>query len=142
MLENILKTTVVLAGAGQLVLVVASALIPRCLGWREPLGGLPVLLRQLFWTYAGYILGMHLFFGLVSAFGSGLLLDGTPQAALLCGLMMLWWGVRIALQFFCFDRSGIPRTGFNRAAEALLVCLFAGLTATYALALWHNLNVR
>ena len=58
-----IETGVVLAGVGQLILVVASAVIPRCLDWKGPLAVLPLLMRQLFWTYAAYILGMHLFFG-------------------------------------------------------------------------------
>ena len=138
--KDTLQIAVILAGVGQLILVLASVVIPRCLEWKKPLGSLPMLMRQLFWTYAGYMLGMHLFFGLVSTFGSELLLDGTAQAALLCGLMMVWWGVRIFLQFFCFDRSGIPSTRFNKMAEAMLVALFLFLTVTYAAALANNLG--
>ena len=133
-----IQIAIILAGLGQLVLVLASAVIPRCLDWKRPLGVLPLLMRQLFWTYAGYILGMHLFFGLISTFASDLLLDGSPQAALLCGLMMVWWGVRIGLQFFCFDRGGIPSTRFNKLAEAMLVALFLYLTVTNGVALLYN----
>lgn len=136
--ENI-RIAILLAGIGQLILVVASAVIPRCLDWKGPMGTLPKLMRQLFWTYAGYILGMHLFFGLISTFGTHLLLDTTPQAAILCALMMIWWGVRIGLQFFCFDRKGIPQTRFNILAEVLLVALFLYLTLTYAAGLYLNL---
>jgi len=143
--NNVMKTeyitiAIILAGVGQLILVVASAVIPRCLDWKGPLGALPKLMQQLFWTYAGYILGMHLFFGVISAFGSQLLLDGTPQAAILCALMMTWWAVRIGLQFFCFDRKGIPQTRFNILAEVLLVGLFLYLACTYAAALYLNLT--
>lgn len=135
-----ISTAVVLAGAGQLVLVVASAVIPKCLDWKGPLKGLPKLMRQVFWTYAGYILVMHLFFGLLSVFGTELLLDASPQAAILCGLMMGWWLVRICLQFCCFDRKGIPQTRFNLLAEAMLVALFLFLTIVYGVALMSNLN--
>ena len=135
-----IEAGLVLAGVGQLILVIASAVIPRCLDWKGPLAVLPLLMRQLFWTYAAYILGMHLFFGLISVFGTQLLLDGTPQAAILCGLMMTWWLVRIGLQFFCFDRKGIPQTRFNVLAEALLVSLFLFLTIVYGMALFTNLT--
>ena len=135
-----IETGVVLAGVGQLILVVASAVIPRCLDWKGPLAVLPLLMRQLFWTYAAYILGMHLFFGLISVFGTHLLLDGSTQAAILCGLMMTWWLVRIGLQFFCFDRKGIPQTRFNILAEVLLVSLFLFLSIIYGMALFTNLN--
>ncbi|MFK7912178.1 MAG: hypothetical protein AB8F34_16495 [Akkermansiaceae bacterium] len=138
--KELLNTAIILAGAGQLILVIASAVIPRCLDWKGPLATLPKLMRQLFWTYAGYILGVHLFFGLVSTFGSHLLLDGTPQAALLSGMMMTWWGVRIGLQFFCFDRKGIPQTRFNILAEVMLVALFLYLTLSYGAALYFNVG--
>ena len=73
------KIAIVLAGLGQLVLVVASIAIPRCLEWKKPLATLPQLLRQIFWTYAGYILGMHTFFGLLSLLAPHWLLDGTSS---------------------------------------------------------------
>lgn len=138
--KEIVRMAVVLAGIGQLVLVFASAVIPRCLNWKDALAPLPKLVHQIFWTYAGYILGMHLFFGLVSTFGSELLLDGSPQAVLFCGLIMTWWLVRVGLQFFCFDRRGIPQTRFNLLAEVLLVCLFVFLTIVYGVALLINFN--
>ena len=137
--QDLIHTAILLAGVGQLILVAASAVIPSCLNWKGPLSDLPKLIRQLFWTYAGYILGMHLFFGLLSTFGTHLLLDGTPQAAILCALMMLWWTVRIALQFFCFDRKGIPQIRFNVLAEVLLVALFLYLALTYAAGVYLNL---
>lgn len=136
--ENI-RIAVLLAGIFQLILVVASAAIPHCLGWKGALKVLPTLMQQIYWTYAAYILCMHLFFGLISTFGTGLLLDGTPQSAILCGLMVVWWGVRIMLQFFCFDRKGIPKSRFNSLAEVLLVALFLYLTLTYSSALYLNL---
>lgn len=125
-----------LAGLGQLVLVAGSVAIPVCLQWKESLASLPLLMRQIFLTYAGYMLGMHLFFGVLSTFGTSLLIDGSPQAAILSGLIALWWFVRLLLQFFCFDRKGIPQTRFNRLAEALLVVLFFYLAIVYAMA-WH-----
>src|SRR5262245_28399545 len=56
-----------LAGLGQVVLVAGSLAVPRVLGWRRELAGLRPLTRQVFWTYAGYILTTNLVFGLVSA---------------------------------------------------------------------------
>jgi len=135
-----LKIAIILAGLGELILVIASTIIPKCLDWKGPMATLPKLMRQLFWTYAGYVLGMHLFFGLISTFGAHLLIDGTPQALILCGLMMTWWFTRIVLQFFCFDRGGIPQTGFNTIAEALLVLLFFYLAGTYSAAVYFNLT--
>lgn len=48
-----------LAGAGQLCVLVASALVPFRLNWRRDLAGLPRLHRQLYWTYGGYVVLVH-----------------------------------------------------------------------------------
>jgi hypothetical protein len=44
-----------LAGAGQLSVLVASALVPFRLNWRRDLAPLPTLHRQMYWTYGGYV---------------------------------------------------------------------------------------
>jgi len=64
--DHALKTLILLAGAGQLLLAVGSLAIPRMLQWREKLAGLDPLLRRLFWVYAAYIFGTNIALGLVS----------------------------------------------------------------------------
>jgi hypothetical protein len=44
---------ILLVGWGQLCVLVASALVPIWLDWRNVLSTLPPLLRQLFWVYGG-----------------------------------------------------------------------------------------
>lgn len=134
---DLLDYAVVLAGVGQLCLVAGSAFIPKCLNWKDVSENR--LMRQLFWTYACYILAMHTFFGVLSTFAPVALTSGDLLGdALLC-LMWLWWSVRIVLQFCCFDRSCIPQTRFNGLAEVLLVLLFVYLSTVYGFALWRNI---
>ncbi|SHJ42725.1 hypothetical protein SAMN02745181_2033 [Rubritalea squalenifaciens DSM 18772] len=139
-MKDYLVILIQLAGVGELVLVAASAFIPKALNWKEAMGNPNRLVRQLFWTYACYILACHLFFGLISVFAAEALICGGILAIALTTLMTLWWGVRILLQFFCFDRSCIPENRFNTVAEVLLVCLFFYLTAVYGWALMENLR--
>jgi hypothetical protein len=127
------KTLLVLAGIGQLALSLASLAIPRVLRWREETAKLRPLTRQVFWTYAGYILCFHVAFGLLSALAPQLLLDRTPLARTVAGFIAVYWGVRLALQFFCFDRSERPPGALGVLAEAALTALFLGLTIVYAL---------
>ena len=134
-----LETLVKLAGMGQFCLVAGSVFIPKCLNWKDAIGNANKLTRQLFLTYACYILGMHLFFGLISAFAANELLNGGFLGTALCALMTAWWGLRIVLQFCCFDRTCIPKTKFNCLAEGFLVLLFISLTSIYGMALWRNL---
>jgi hypothetical protein len=140
-MRPLLSLLVLLAGAGQLVLVVASTAIPRALGWREELRVLRPLTRQVFWNYAGYILATNLWFGLVSLVIPGALVDRSPLATAVTAFITLYWGARVAVQLFYFDRSAAPSGRLFVLAEAALLTLFAGLTGVYGAALAHNLGV-
>jgi hypothetical protein len=122
---------VVLAGLGQLGLAAGSLAIPRVLGWREETTKLTRLTRQVFWTYAGYIWGTNVCMGALSALAPGWLLAGTPLARAVCGYIALYWGARLLLQLFCYDRAAVT-TAALRLAEIALTLLFLFLAATYA----------
>jgi hypothetical protein len=135
-----LRTLVLLAGVGQIALALASLAIPRVLRFEEETAKLRPLLRQMFWTYAGYILCTNLSFGLLSALAPTWLLDGSPLAAAVTGFIAVYWGARVVLQFAWFDRSDAPPGAHVRLAEAALVLLFVFLTCVYGLALAANLR--
>jgi len=137
MIDELLKRAVMLAGVGELILVLGSFFIPKCLDWKTAMGRPNNLLRQLFWTYAGYILVIHFFFGVMSIWAVDDLMKGGRLAVGLSMLMMCWWVGRLVLQFFCFDRSCIPKNRFNVLAEGLLVCLFVYLSAVYGILFWR-----
>ncbi len=135
-----LRTLVFLAGVGQIVLCLASLAIPRVLRFRQETAKLRPLLREMFWTYAGYILCTNLSFGLLSALAPAWLLDGSPLAAAVTGFIAVYWGARLVIQFTYFDRSDAPPGAHARLAEAGLVTLFVYLAAVYGLALAANLR--
>src|SRR2546425_778575 len=83
--------------SGQLVLVAASTTIPRVLGWREELMAIKPLTRRVFWTYAVYILGTNLFFGIVSTVGPQGLVDASYAARALTAFMCVYWIGRIVV---------------------------------------------
>lgn len=126
-----MRTLLVLGGLAQLALALASLWIPRALGWREDTGRLRPLTRSVFWTYAGYIWANHVCFGLLSALAPELLLAGTPLSRCVSGFIAAYWGARLLIQFFVFDRADFPSGARFRLAEAALVGLFAFLTGLY-----------
>ncbi len=128
-----------LAGAGQLALVLGSAAIPRQLGWREKLSHVSPLIRQMFWVYSGYTLATNMAFGLLSAFGTSLLLDHSPLAAAVSGFMAAYWIARVVIQWTYFDTSEIPRTPFNVFARWSLEGLFIALAPVYSATMVFNL---
>jgi hypothetical protein len=126
-----MKTVLVLAGLAQLGLALGSLAIPRVLRWSEDTAKLRPLTRQVFWTYAAYIWATNVSFGLLSTLAPDALLDRSPLARIICGYITAYWASRLLVQFFYFDRSQAPAGRFFTVAEALLVGLFALLTAVY-----------
>ena len=135
-----LRTLLMAAGLGQLALAGASLAIPFVLKWREETSRLRPLMRQIFWTYAGYIWSFHVCFGLLSLLAPEWLLDRTPLAAAVCGFIAAYWSVRLVLQFTVIDRSSAPRGLRFVAAEAALVTLFVSLVTIYGFALITHLR--
>src|SRR5262245_56393591 len=133
---------VTLAGWGQIALAAASLAIPSVLGWRAELQKLRPLLRQMFWVYAAYILGIHVGFGLVSALAPAWLLDRSPLAAVVTGFITVYWPARLLIPFFYFDRRDAPPAAYARWAEAGLVTLFVYLAAVYGTAFYVNLHAQ
>ena len=121
---------VIIAGIGQLGVALSSLVLPRILGWREEVARLEPLTAQVFWTYAGYILGTNVFFGLLSILAPAWLTDGEPLARTLCGFITLYWGVRVLIQLFAYGKTR-PKGRFYAVASACFTLLFAYLTVVY-----------
>ncbi len=136
-----LETAVVLPGWGQIALVAGSFAIPKILQWSAKLASLELLLRQVFWTYAGYILMTNLCMGLLSALAAPALLSGQVLAAAVTGYIAAYWIARVLIQFFYFDTSGAPPGWVSKVGEVALVGLFIFLSCVYSAAFLRNLGV-
>ena len=137
-LQMTLVILIFLAGIGQISLVLCSLAIPRILHWRDDVAQLQPLTRQVFWTYAAYILCINLSFGLISTFAPRLLVDGSVLAGLLDAFICVYWMARVLIQFFYFDRTDAPQGVIFKLGEMALVTLFIYLTGVYGLAAAHN----
>ena len=120
-----------LAGLGQLALALGSLALPRMLGWQAQTAKLRPLTRQVFWTYAAYIWVTNVCFGVASTFAPELFLDSTTLSKLVCGYIACYWGGRLAVQLFYFDRRDAPRGWFFTLSEVALLVLFVYLTGLY-----------
>jgi len=127
-----------IAGLAQLTLVAGSFAIPRVLNWRNELVKVQPLIKQMFWTYAAYILIINLCLGLLSLLYYKELLNGSTLSLLVSGFIALYWISRVLIQFFYFDRTNFPAGKWNRLAELLLVVLFIFLSIVYILACYCN----
>lgn len=84
-IDNMLQ----LCGLAHIGLVIGSSALPKLLDWKAAFAQAPLLIKQMFWTYAGYILCINLYFGIISLTlreellsGSGLAIATTAIIAL------------------------------------------------------------
>jgi hypothetical protein len=136
--RQVLEWLVLIAGIGQLGLAIGSLWVPGVLNWRADVAKLRPLTRQVFWTYAIYIWGTNVAFGLVSTLIPTALLDQSPLASAVTGFMAVYWSGRIVIQFTYFDRSDAPTGRLVQFAEFVLVATFLFLAGTYGWACLFN----
>lgn len=121
------------AGAMHFGILIASALVPFRLKWREELGVLTTLHRQMYWVYGGYVVMSIVAFALLSLFNSRELASGSGLARGVCGYVAVFWGVRVCLQPV-FDVKTHLTTWWLKAGYHLLTLLFLSFSALYAYA--------
>ena len=131
-MENWREILITLAGAGQLCVLVASALVPARLNWKQDLASLSRLHRQMYWTYGGYVVMAIIAFSVISLLNAGELAEGGLLARSICAYIMVFWGVRLALQTV-FDAKEHLTTWWLVAGYHTLTLLFLFFTITYAI---------
>ncbi|MCW1922208.1 hypothetical protein OKA05_06565 [Luteolibacter arcticus] len=137
-MKELLQIGLWIGGGSLVVLGIASLWIPKALGWREKLAGLTPLMRELWWTYSIYVWSSHVFFSVLTLGFGDWLMSRTGAAAAMSTFMLLWWSVRLWLQFFGFDLREIEGSKANRIAKHLLTLLFMGLVVLFGcLVAWN-----
>lgn len=139
-MRELLEIGLQIGGCSLALLCIASFWIPRSLRWKEHLTKLPPLMRELWWTYSVYVLSSHAFFSVLTLGFGEWLMSKTGSAIAMNTFMLLWWSVRLYLQFFGFDFGEIEKNKFNRIAKHLLTMLFIGLVILFAGLLCWNLG--
>ncbi|HEV3331472.1 MAG TPA: hypothetical protein VG096_10850, partial [Bryobacteraceae bacterium] len=79
-MQTSLTRGIFFAGVGQLGVLVASALVPFRLNWREELRCLSRLHRQMYWVYGGYVVLSIIAFAAISILNASELASGTGLA--------------------------------------------------------------
>lgn len=130
-MDTTLARLIVVAGVAQLGVLIASALVPFRLNWRDELQCLSRLHRQMYWVYGGYIVLSIVAFAALSIFNSGELASGSALARGFCAYVAAFWGIRVGLQPV-FDVKQHLTTWWLRTGYFVLTVMFAGLTIVYA----------
>lgn len=138
--ENTLLNLLYLGGIGHIFLALGSAFIPRVLQWPEKLASSHPQIRQMFWTYAGYIFGIHLFFGIISIVAASDLLSGSILAIGMHLFISLYWLIRIILQYTIYDKTDVPHHWKFSLGEFILIAGFSFFTLLYGYLAFYNLQ--
>jgi hypothetical protein len=120
-----------LGGVIHFGILIASALAPQVLAWREQLAKLDRLTRQLVWVHGAFIVLVIVMFGAASLAFAGPLASGDTASRVLCGMISLFWLARLAVQFWVFDASGYLRTMLLRVGYHSLTVAFVYLAVVY-----------
>jgi hypothetical protein len=129
-MDETLANLLFVAGAGQLCVLIASALVPVRLNWRNELRSLSRLHRQMYWVYGGYVVLSIVAFGLLTMLHARELASGSGLARGFCLYVAVFWGIRLALQGV-FDVKEHLTAWWLKLGYYGLTVLFAYFTGVY-----------
>lgn len=131
-MENWRELMIQLAGAGQLCVLIASALVPSQLNWKRDLASLSRLHRQMYWTYGGYVVMAIVAFGVISLVNAAEIAEGGLLARSISAYIAFFWGVRLLLQAVFDVKEHLTKWWLVAGYHALSV-LFLFFTVTYGI---------
>ena len=125
------------AGAVQMAIVLANAVLPAKLRVRSGMASVPRFLRQVFIVHWAYIVFVVLLFGLLCFLFPAELAGGSSLGRFLSCAIAVFWSARLLLQLFYYDpQTRRENRGLDLAYLAALLVLIGifGLGATGHLA--------
>jgi hypothetical protein len=129
-----MKTLLQFAAALQLSILIASALTPRVLHWRENLAALQPFLRNLFWVYGIFIVLVIIAFASLTFRHADAMASGQPVARSLCAFIAVFWAMRLVVQLTIFDARPFLTNTFYKVGYHTLTIVFAALILIYGAA--------
>ena len=133
-----LAMAILIGGVLHFGILLASGLTPQVLDWRTALKPLDPLLRHLIWVHGAFVVLMIVLFGLLSVSLPAELASGSTLARAVCGGIGVFWGIRLAIQFFLFDARAYLTKPLLKIGYHGLTCVFIYNTVVYSLAAIHG----
>ena len=118
-------------GAMHFGILIASALTPFALDWKGLLAPLPKLLRQMFWVYGWFIVLVIISFGTLTLKHAPAMAAGDEIGRSLCAVIAVFWGVRLAVQFFVFDAKPFLTRWIWKVGYHLLTVVFIAMVVVF-----------
>jgi hypothetical protein len=126
-----MKTLLQIAAGLQLLILIASAQVPRVLDWRRNLAGLHPFLRKLFWVYGVFILLVIIAFATLTFLHTDAMAAGEPVARSLSTFIAIFWAARLLVQLVVFDARPFLTNWFYKLGYHALTVIFAALVFIY-----------
>jgi hypothetical protein len=127
-----------IAGVIQFGILIASALVPGVLNWRQELRKLSPMTRHLVWVHGVFIVLTIIALATVSLINAHALASGQLLARSVCAFIAIFWGARLVLQLALFDPKPYLTTRVLAAGYHALTVVFIFLTATFGYAAVHG----
>jgi hypothetical protein len=123
------------AGSLVVALGLAHVVLPMALGWRWDLASLTLINRQVAYVHLAFIGVICVLLGLLSLTQPEALLGDRPLGhAVLAGLVV-FWGLRLAIQLVVFDRRSWPGASAGAVVHLAALATWTYLTGVYLAAL-------
>lgn len=119
------------AGLVHLGLIAAGLLMPRVVGLRGHLEGLPPFIRGLFWTYYAFIGLCLVGSGAASFLLAAELASGSVLARSVCGFLCAFWTLRLGCALFVLDVRPYLTSPLRRLGYLATNVSFAALPLIY-----------
>ena len=126
-----LEVALYFGGAFHFCILIASALVPFALDWKGLLAPLPKLLRQMFWVYGAFIVLTIICFGALTLMHAPKMAAGDPVGRSLCAVIAIFWGARLAVQFFVFDAKPFLTRWIWKVGYHTLTVVFIVMVAIF-----------
>ena len=119
------------AGAIHLLITSVNFFLPRRLRYADNLGRVDPIIRQIFVIHSVYIVLVLLGLAAACLFFAPDLAGGSRLGLALSGFLALFWGLRVLIQRFYYDKD-LKRQ--NRLVDVLFTLAFAYLAVVFTLA--------
>ncbi len=133
--DYFLNLILILAGLANFACIGAGIQIPKVLDWKNDLQKIHPFSRKIFLNYYFYVGLMIFSWGVISLFLRKELLAGGPLAIAILVIMLLFWLIRIVVDFFFFDATDWPKGKYFQFGHIILTGTFFCLVVAYSIVL-------
>jgi hypothetical protein len=116
-------------------LCLAHLLFPRRFGWKDELGRLSLLNRQIFLVHVFFICLTLAMMGTLALVFPAALLERTRLARSVLAGLTIFWATRLVFQWLVYDRALWRGHRFNTAMHIVFTVLWSYYTVIFAAAL-------